>query len=67
MIGVARQNMSCGFADRGLRVSGCGNPARRLLGDGGRGVARERSDPMTTLKVGIASYEMKAQSARRAA
>ena len=31
--------------------------------DGGRGVARERSDPMTTLKVGIASYEdMKART-----
>ena len=34
-----------------------GNLARRLLGDRGRGAARERSDPMTTLKVGIASYE----------
>src|SRR5205807_5250738 len=30
---------------------------------GGRGVARERSDPMTTLKVGIANYEeMKART-----
>src|SRR3982074_3571517 len=34
-----------------------------ILHDGGRGVARERSDPMTTLKVGIASYdEMKART-----
>jgi predicted transcriptional regulator len=40
-------------------------PARRFLGDGGRGVARERSDPMTTLKVGIASYEeMKTRTMR---
>ena len=37
--------------------------ARRLLGGGGRGFARERSNPMTTLKVGIASYEeMKART-----
>jgi predicted transcriptional regulator len=37
--------------------------ARRLLDDGGRGVARERSNLMTTLKVGIASYkEMKART-----
>ena len=37
--------------------------AATLLDDGGRGVARERSDPMTTLKVGIASYEeMKART-----
>src|SRR3979411_250095 len=34
-----------------------------ILDDGGRGVARERSDPMTTLKVGIATYdEMKART-----
>jgi predicted transcriptional regulator len=32
-------------------------------GGGGRGLAQERSDPMTTLKVGIASYEdMKART-----
>ena len=49
--------------DQGLRIPGRGDPARRLLGDGGHGVARERSDPMTTLKVGIASYEeMKART-----
>ena len=46
-----------------LRVPGRGDVARRLLDDGGRGVAREGSDPMTTLKVGIASYEdMKART-----
>src|SRR5205823_1751809 len=46
-----------------LCVSGRGNLAGRLLGGGGRGVARERSDPMTTPKVGIASYEeMKART-----
>ena len=49
--------------DQALRVPGRGNLARRFLGDGGRGVARERSNPMTTLKVGIASYEdMKART-----
>src|SRR5579872_114841 len=38
-------------------------PTRRFLGNGGRGIARERSDPMTTLKFGIASYgEMKART-----
>jgi predicted transcriptional regulator len=40
-----------------------GELARRFLDDRRRGVARERSDPMTTLKVGIASYqEMKART-----
>jgi predicted transcriptional regulator len=49
--------------DQGLRVSGRGDPSRRFLDDGGRCVARERSDSMTTLKVGIASYEeMKART-----
>ena len=49
--------------DPALRVPGRGDLARRFLDDGGRGVARERSDPMTTLKVGIASYEeMKART-----
>jgi hypothetical protein len=44
-------------------IGGCGDSARRFLDDGGRGVVRERSDPMTTLKVGIASYdEMKART-----
>jgi len=37
--------------------------ARRFLGSGGRIVARETSDPVTTLKVAIASYkEMKART-----
>jgi predicted transcriptional regulator len=36
-----------------------------ISGRGGRGVAEKRSDPMTTLKVGIASYdEMKARTLR---
>src|SRR5262249_42033362 len=49
--------------DRALRVPGRGDPARRLLDGSGRGAARKRSDPMTTLKVGIASYdEMKART-----
>src|SRR5260370_33751 len=49
--------------DPTLRVPGRGDLACRLLGDRGRSAARERSDPMTTLKVGIASYEeMKARS-----
>src|SRR5258708_4365182 len=49
--------------DQGLRLPGRGDAARRLLENRGRGVARERSDPMTTLKVGIASYEeMKART-----
>src|SRR6266567_992201 len=49
--------------DQGLRIPGRGDLARRILGHGGCGVARERSDSMTTLKVGIASYEeMKART-----
>jgi hypothetical protein len=49
--------------DQGLRVPRRGNITRRLLGGGGHGVARERSDPVTTLKVGIASCgEMKART-----
>lgn len=47
----------------GVRLPGCSDAARRFLDDGGRGATRERSDPMTTLKVGIASYEeMKART-----
>src|SRR4030088_171036 len=39
-----------------------------ILDDGGRGVARERSDPMTTLNAGIASYdEMKSSHHGRGA
>jgi predicted transcriptional regulator len=46
--------------DQGVRLPGRGDAARRFLDHGGRGVARERSDP---LKVGIASYEdMKART-----
>jgi predicted transcriptional regulator len=49
--------------DQGLRIPGRGDLARRIMGHGGFGVARKRSDPMTTLKVGIASYEeMKART-----
>jgi predicted transcriptional regulator len=46
-----------------LRLPRRGDLARRFLDDGRCGVARKRSDPMTTLKVGIASYEdMKART-----
>ena len=49
---------------QGLRVPGRRNSARRFLDDGGRSIAREGSrHSMTTLKVGIASYEeMKART-----
>jgi predicted transcriptional regulator len=46
-----------------IRLPGCCDPARGFLGRCGHGVAPERSDPMTTLKIGIASYEeMKART-----
>jgi predicted transcriptional regulator len=49
--------------DQGLRLSGRGDATARLLDHGGYRVARERSNAMTTLKVGIASYaEMKART-----
>src|SRR5471032_1973771 len=49
--------------DQGLRIPGRGDLARRFLDDSGCGVARERSDPMTNLRIGIASYkEMKART-----
>src|SRR5579863_3573278 len=37
--------------DQGLRLPGCSDAARRFLDDRRCGVARERSNPMTTLKV----------------
>src|ERR1700730_17547570 len=46
-----------------LRLPGRCDAARRLLDHGRHRVARTRSNPMTTLKVGIASYaEMKART-----
>jgi predicted transcriptional regulator len=49
--------------DQGLRIPRRGDLACRFLEDSGRCSARTRSDPMTTLRVGIASYEeMKART-----
>src|SRR5215469_7543954 len=46
-----------------LRIPGRGNSSCRLLECGRRRAARERSNLMTTLKVGIANYqEMKART-----
>jgi predicted transcriptional regulator len=60
---AARQKHGKAADDQALPVPGRGNLARRFLGDGGCGATRKRSDPMTTLKVGIASYEdMKART-----
>ena len=49
--------------ESGLRVSRRRQPIGRFLDPGRRGVARKRSDRMTTLTIGIASYEeMKART-----
>jgi predicted transcriptional regulator len=58
-----RMTIATGYGPSGPMTIGRRDPAWRLLGHRGRGPARERSDPMTTLKVGIASYEdMKART-----
>jgi len=61
--GVGRRIIATGCGRSGPTSTGTRQPCSPTSGGGGRGVARERGDSMTTLKVGIASYEeMKART-----
>src|SRR5437763_16989465 len=61
--GATRRTIVIGCALLERMSTGTRQPCLPIMADSGRGIARARSDPVTTLRIGIASYdEMKGRT-----